>query len=167
MCIFPKANKICGWEKITGHSGFLRACAIGGRTNNRPLISTASDDNTVQIWDIKHMSSPTFTKRPVSYVSCSFSCTNLYLCLNKYIPFYVRVCGSLGLSCTFCSGVRECVCELCVCMCVNVCVCVCVCVFPFFFSFCCFFNIVFLCIFFRNIIILFVVVLSLMMVAWP
>ena len=50
------------WETLTGHSGEIRTCCIGNRESGHPLIATASDDSTVQLWDTRNMPSPRVVK---------------------------------------------------------------------------------------------------------
>ena len=54
------------WETLTGHSDEIRTCCIGNRESGHPLIATASDDSTVQLWDTRNMPSPRVVKLPVS-----------------------------------------------------------------------------------------------------
>ena len=62
----PPYDKSPEWEKLTGHSAEVRACCIGNRESGHPLIATASDDSTVQLWDTRIMPSPKIVKLPVS-----------------------------------------------------------------------------------------------------
>jgi len=62
----PPYDKSPEWEKLTGHSAEVRACCIGNRESGHPLIATASDDSTVQLWDTRNMPSPKIVKLPVS-----------------------------------------------------------------------------------------------------
>ena len=61
----PPYNKSPEWEKLTGHAEEIRACCIGNRESGYPLIATASDDSTVQLWDTRSMPSPKIVKLPV------------------------------------------------------------------------------------------------------
>ena len=62
----PPYGKSPEWEKLTGHSAEVRACCIGNRESGHPLIATASDDCTVQLWDTRNMPSPKIVTLPVS-----------------------------------------------------------------------------------------------------
>lgn len=66
LCMAPPYDKSPEWEKLTGHSAEVRACCIGNRESGHPLIATASDDTTVQLWDTRNMPSPKIVKLPVS-----------------------------------------------------------------------------------------------------
>ena len=57
------------WETLTAHSVAVRHCCIGSRESGHPLIATASDDNSVQLWDTRNMPSPKVVKLPVSKVN--------------------------------------------------------------------------------------------------
>ena len=54
------------WETLTAHSAAVRHCCIGSRESGHPLIATASDDSSVQLWDTRNMPSPKVVKLPVS-----------------------------------------------------------------------------------------------------
>ena len=57
------------WETLTAHSAAVRHCCIGSRESGHPLIATASDDSSVQLWDTRNMPSPKVVKLPVSKVN--------------------------------------------------------------------------------------------------
>lgn len=54
------------WETLKGHSALVKACCIANRESGHPLIATASDDCTVQLWDTRNMPSQKVVKLPVS-----------------------------------------------------------------------------------------------------
>ena len=54
------------WETLKGHSDPVKACCIANRESGHPLIATASDDSTVQLWDTRNMPSQKVAKLPVS-----------------------------------------------------------------------------------------------------
>lgn len=67
------------WETLTGHSDEIRTCCIGNRESGHPLIATASDDSTVQLWDTRNMPSPRVVKLPnhnSPVQECTFSNDN-------------------------------------------------------------------------------------------
>ena len=66
FCMAPKPyDKHPEWETLRGHSAAVRSCCIGNRESGHPLIATASDDCTVQLWDTRNMPSPKVVKLPV------------------------------------------------------------------------------------------------------
>ncbi|KAL9969786.1 hypothetical protein ACROYT_G022043 [Oculina patagonica] len=76
LCMAPPYDKSPEWETLTGHSGEVRDCCIGNRESGHPLIASASDDNTVQLWDTRNMPSPKVVKLPNhnhSVQECTFS----------------------------------------------------------------------------------------------
>ncbi|XP_015769430.1 PREDICTED: uncharacterized protein LOC107347949 [Acropora digitifera] len=77
FCMAPKPyDKHPEWETLKGHSDPVKACCIANRESGHPLIATASDDSTVQLWDTRNMPSQKVVKLPnhvgtVQY--CTFS----------------------------------------------------------------------------------------------
>ena len=66
FCMAPKPyDKHPEWETLIGHSAPVKACSIASRESGYPLIATASDDCTVQLWDTRNMPSPRVVKLPV------------------------------------------------------------------------------------------------------